>query len=323
MDIFRLARLSLPLLRAFESVARHLSFTRAAAEIGRSQATLSVQVRELERQLDVRLLDRTTRRVGLTDAGVALAKGLQQGFEAIDAGLAAARDLSGRRRGRIVVACVPSLCGVRLPEMLAGYGRRGNDARIDIDELTYVEMVEAIIRGKVDFGIGPCAEVPPPDIAFTMPVDDPLCVVMSAKYGGRKYESAPLSMLGSLSLILLKTSLPFQNELKEATKSRGITLNSPTKVGHVQTAIGLVRAGVGAAIVPRLALPDLLDPDLVVLSITDPVLTRKVGILTFRGRRLSANAAKLIRYLSGRLQGAIPAVQQSSSVLKPGKISGS
>ena len=185
--------------------------------------------------------------------------------------------------------------------MLAGYRQRDRTTRIDIEELNYIEMVEAITRGRVDFGIGPCADTPPPDIAFTIPVDDPLCVVLSTKFGGRRIETAPLSLLASLSLILLRGSPPLHNDLKEATQARGIRLNSQTKVGHVQTAIGLVRAGVGAAIVPKLALPSIVDPDLIALPITDPVLTRKVGVLPFRGRPLQPAATKLARYVSGAL----------------------
>jgi len=100
---------------------------------------------------------------------------------------------------------------------------------------------------------------------------------------------------------LLRGSPPLHNDLKEATQARGIRLNSQTKVGHVQTAIGLVRAGVGAAIVPKLALPSIVDPDLIALPITEPVLTRKVGVLTFRGRQLQPAATKLARYVSGAL----------------------
>src|ERR1700722_10152905 len=85
MGTVKLERISLTRLRAFDAVARHLSFNRAAAGLGRSQATISVQVRELERELEVQLLDRTTRRVALTEAGEALARGLEKGFEVIAA----------------------------------------------------------------------------------------------------------------------------------------------------------------------------------------------------------------------------------------------
>ncbi|MDB5576314.1 MAG: LysR family transcriptional regulator [Bradyrhizobium sp.] len=301
MDTFKLARISLTLLRAFDATARHLSFSRAAGELGRSQATLSVQVRELERQLDVRLLDRTTRRVALTAAGEALSQGLKEGFEAIASGLMAAREFADSRRGRVTVACVPSLSGVRLPSILAGYRRRDTVTQIEIQELTYVESVEAIIAGRVDFGIGPCTDPPPASITFSPVVDDPLCILLPASHEGELGTTAPLSMLISLPLIFLSRSAPLNRSLKEVAESQGITLNAQTKVRHVHTAIGMVRAGVGAAIVPRLALPDVVDPDLIALPINESPLTRKIGILTFRGRRLQPAAAKLARFVSSAL----------------------
>ncbi|MEZ5628912.1 MAG: LysR family transcriptional regulator, partial [Rhodocyclaceae bacterium] len=65
----------LPALAAFECVARHASFSRAAEELGVSASALSQSVRSLERRLDVRLLARTTRRVGLTEEGAAMLDG--------------------------------------------------------------------------------------------------------------------------------------------------------------------------------------------------------------------------------------------------------
>ncbi len=256
MGTVKLAQISLTRLRAFEAVARNLSFNRAAAGLGRSQATVSVQVRELERQLDVQLLDRTTRRVALTEAGEALADGLQKGFEVIAASLTAAREFAYPCQGRVVIACVPSLSGVRFPMIIAGYRKRDPVIPIDIEELTYVEMVDAIQHGRVDFGIGPCAEPPPEGIAFSAAVDDPLCILLSSNYPLKHEGAVPLSLLTSLPLIFLSRSAPLNKSLKEVAEAQGIKLSAKTKVRHVHTAIGMVRAGVGAAIVPRLALPD-------------------------------------------------------------------
>jgi DNA-binding transcriptional LysR family regulator len=72
-------------------------------------------------------------------------------------------------------------------------------------------------------------------------------------------------------------------------------------VRHVQTAIAMARAGVGAAIVPRLALTDSLGPDILALPVVEPALTRKVGIMVQRGRRLSPASAKLARFISSAL----------------------
>ncbi len=81
--------LSLDLLRVFESAARHLSFTAAAVELGTTQPAVSQQIQRLEKQLATRLFDRVYRGIELTDAGRLLFLHVQEGLQAISAGLEA------------------------------------------------------------------------------------------------------------------------------------------------------------------------------------------------------------------------------------------
>lgn len=73
----------LPAIAAFARVAHHASFTRAAQELGVSPSALSQSMRTLEKRLGVRLLDRTTRRVGVTELGQQFLRGAQPGLEAL------------------------------------------------------------------------------------------------------------------------------------------------------------------------------------------------------------------------------------------------
>ena len=125
-----MAEINLKLLRAFEAVARNRSFTAAAGELHRSQATISSQVSVLEQQLGVPLVERTSRRVSPTTAGADLAGVLAQAFTLIDEGIATARSHADDRRRRIVVACVPSLSGVLMPGLLAAYRTKDTTTRI-------------------------------------------------------------------------------------------------------------------------------------------------------------------------------------------------
>jgi DNA-binding transcriptional LysR family regulator len=86
-------------LYAFAAVARARSFTRAAGQLGISQSTLSQTIRNLEEQLDVRLLTRSTRSVALTEAGERLMATLGPGFAEMEAALEAIGDLTARPRG--------------------------------------------------------------------------------------------------------------------------------------------------------------------------------------------------------------------------------
>lgn len=81
--------ISLDVLRVFESAARHLSFTAAAAELGSSQPAISQQIKRLEERLATRLFDRVYRGIVLTEAGETLLGPVQEGLAALDAGLEA------------------------------------------------------------------------------------------------------------------------------------------------------------------------------------------------------------------------------------------
>ena len=90
-------------LRAFRLVAEHASFTRAAAVLDVTPSALSQTLLQLEEQLDVRLLQRTTRRVGLTEAGRQLLERIVEPLSEIDAALEQTRQQSGRPAGRLTV----------------------------------------------------------------------------------------------------------------------------------------------------------------------------------------------------------------------------
>jgi DNA-binding transcriptional LysR family regulator len=304
--------LNLKPLRAFDAVARHRSFSRAAAELGRSQATVSLQVRELERQIGSRLLERTSRRVTLTEAGVKLASAVESGFRAIDAGLLAARRHADGRRGRIVLACVPSLSASRLPAMLAEFAEREANTRVDVEELTATEIVVALLDDRVDLGLGPCADLLPPEITFTPAVEEPLCAVLApdSEFTGRT--GMRLEALAKLPLVTLSGSILLQRTLEQVARARGLRLTSAAEVRHVGTAIAMARAGLGAAIVPRLALPDAVESDLLLLPIIDPPATRRVGLISRRDRPMNASLGRLARHIRSALSRSLRRVRFSN-----------
>ncbi|NUO77054.1 MAG: LysR family transcriptional regulator [Lysobacter sp.] len=140
----------LPAVIAFARVARLGSFTRAAAELDVSPSALSQTVRGLEERLGVRLLNRTTRRVGLTEHGARFLAQVTPGLEQIDAAfddLDAVRDRpTGRLRinaGRIAVR---TLIAPRLPQFLARYP----DVQV---EVFADDTLADLVAGGFDAGI--------------------------------------------------------------------------------------------------------------------------------------------------------------------------
>ena len=292
---------NLKLLRTFDAVARHGSFTRAAAELGRTQSTVSNQLRELEQQLGAPLLDRTSRRIKLTKAGRALVVPLSEGLRLILEGLAAVKGVADERQSRVLIACVPSLSVVLLPRVLSTYQTRDKATRIDVSEITSGEIIAAMGDDALDFGVGPCSSPLPAGVSFTPAVEEPLIVLLRRADAAGLSHSISFVVLATLPLVTLSGSVLLQRQLHEAADRHGIQLHSRTEVRHVHTAIGMARAGIGAAIVPRLALPEVLDTDIVALPLMDPPLVRKVGIIARQGVTLRPEAGRLARYIRSAL----------------------
>ncbi len=154
---FTMAAYPLPAVVAFACVARHGNFTRAAAELGVSTSALSQSVRALEGQLGVRLLARTTRRVGLTEHGERFLQRVAPGLQQIDAAFADLDFLRDRPAGtlRINLAAVAAeqLVCPYLPEFLARYPEVTVELFVD-------RRLADIVEGHFDAGIrlGECLQ---------------------------------------------------------------------------------------------------------------------------------------------------------------------
>ena len=104
-------------LRYFLAVAEELHFGRAAARLHMAQPPLSQQIRQLEEELGVRLLDRNTRRVELTDAGAAYLERVRAVLAEVDQAGEEARRVAAGLQGRLVVGCVGSATYSLLPAL--------------------------------------------------------------------------------------------------------------------------------------------------------------------------------------------------------------
>src|SRR3954451_8832100 len=125
-------RAKLDTLLTFLAVARERSFTRAAAQLGVSQSTLSHTIRDLEERLGVRLLTRTTRSVSPTEAGERLLRNIGPRFDEIEAELAAITELREKPAGTIRVTATEYAADAILLPKLAKLVREYPDINVEI-----------------------------------------------------------------------------------------------------------------------------------------------------------------------------------------------
>ncbi|MGI4798545.1 MAG: LysR substrate-binding domain-containing protein [Janthinobacterium lividum] len=298
---------NLNLLQAFIEVAELGSFRRAADAIGRTQSAVSMQIGQLEAQLGIKLFARTTRRVRLTTEGEQLLEHVRSAMTDLTAGLRQASGLGGPHRGRVTIACAPSVAGSRLPAVMAEFQRAFPQASAQLRELALAGIVDSVRMQDVDFGIGPLPGALN-GLTFDPVASDPICALfptgsltVQEHDGGR--HGVSLASLEGKTVVLMGGLRP---TIDNACREHGVTLSVRYEAQQVLTVLGLVRAGLGVAVVPGIAVPKEVGRDLCLLPIVAPDLVRQIGIITQLGRRPTPLALELIRLLRKHLVGFGP-----------------
>ena len=138
-------RLDLGALDSFAAIARHRNFRRAAIERGVSASTLSQQLRDLEARLGVRLLNRTTRSVALTDAGAALLARLQPALAEITDAVAEARSAQSEPQGALRINAPEPAVELVLAPMIADFLAACPAVRLEI--VSETGLIDIVAEG--------------------------------------------------------------------------------------------------------------------------------------------------------------------------------
>jgi DNA-binding transcriptional LysR family regulator len=164
-------------LRYYVAVAEELHFSRAATRLNLAQSALSSQVRALEREVGGPLLVRSTRRVELTPAGERLLRDAREVLAAADGALERARALARGETGSLVIGSMGPAGGGLLAPLLARFSSRHPRMRVEIRNLDFSDIVEAVRERQVDlaFIYMPLAE---PDLEFIPLMTEPRVVVL-------------------------------------------------------------------------------------------------------------------------------------------------
>ena len=170
-------------VETFLSVARHRSFTRAAAALGVTPSAVSQAVRALEARIGAPLLARTTRSVGLTEAGKRFLERARPAFDELAAASEAARDLAQRPAGLLRLAVPRAVVPLILEPVIASFSQAYPEIELEI--AASEEMVD-LVAGGFDAGIRLGQFIAPDMVAVRLTPPFPFLVVGSPDYLGRR-----------------------------------------------------------------------------------------------------------------------------------------
>ncbi|WP_027818240.1 LysR family transcriptional regulator [Paraburkholderia bannensis] len=290
-------------LRVFIEVARLQSFSRAGDEIGLTQSAVSRCVRELEAEMGVKLVDRTTRDVQLTDVGANLIATIPRLLGDLDDALREIREIGEQRRGRVVVAASPTVACRLMPEVVAACGRQFPYVTLGLRDDVQSDVIRKVRSGEVDFGvvIGPFTGAAAEDLETELLATDSFCVVVRGDHVLAGHDEVPWKALDGERLVMLDHASGSRPLIDAVMHEQGVNARVVQELGHPATVFGLVEAGVGVSVLPWLALPVPAGSSLLARSLV-PRAERTVELVRRRDRSLSPAAEAvwtLIRELGG------------------------
>lgn len=283
-------------LKAFATVAELGSFVRTAETLNLSQPALSRRIQKLEESLGATLLERSTRHVRLTMVGRDFLPKVRRLLDEFETSVLAIRDVGARSSGLISVAAVPTAVFYFLPLAISRFSAAYPRIRIRILDIGANEGLEAVARGEADFGIN-FIGASHADIDFKSLAEDPFVLACRHDHplAGRKRVS--WADLKSQRVITVGRNSGNRALIDNALAQHGVQLSWTYEVSHLSGSLGLVEAGLGIAVLPRLATPGPGHPIIRTIRLTDPEVSRTIGIVRRRGASLSPSANQLLNLL--------------------------
>lgn len=294
-----LAAMELRLLRSFLAAAGDGNISKAAARLNVTQPALSRQIKSLEDELGVALLERSAHSFSLTPAGELLQR---EGATLLERADLLTRRVRAAAQAQVVrVGYSPSLTAGILAPAVAAFTQLHPRARVDLSDLSSLEMVEGLQKGTLDVIV----TVPPnrdlPDIAWTTVQQQAWCVAVPRQHPLAKRQTLTPADLDNERLVVYnQREYPdYWEGLSAWFKSQGINARIASECDGVTSLISAVEAGLGlAVVVERIA---CLVPERIVLK---PVEPQPPPVCIAAGTAARRTGDKVLGVFVGELQRA-------------------
>lgn len=290
-------------LRYFRTIAALGHMTRAAQVLGVTQPALSAAVKKLEAEVGAPLLDRTGRGVALTEAGRVFLERVEVSLRQADAAVEAVRQLVGLEQGSIRVGGGATAITSLLPPVVSAVRRKFPGLKFFVREAGSAAVAAAVLSRELDLGIvtlPPKAKwgVPGAEDLLAAPlVDDELRLIVPPGGAWRPKKAGEFRWkeLVGAPFVAFEGGTAVRSIIDQAAGDAGVSLDVVMELRSIESIKQMVAAGIGVALVSRLA----LDPG-DGLACRDSRLTRVLAVVRRRDRVPSPAVAEFERTLRER-----------------------
>ncbi len=281
----------------FLEIARQRSFTRAAGRLHMAQPALSQQMKNLEAELGAALFIRGRKEIQLTAAGKAFLPRAEGLLAQAEAAKTVVSDVAQLRGGKLTIAAIPSVSACLLPEVVRSFHRLHEQVALQLIEDSSERVADCVESGLADIGF---LQLPVSKSAFKTQtlITEPFVLLVGKSHALARQQSVSLRQLSAEAFIFYKGRA--RDTALESCRKAGFEPRIVCESGELGTVRALVAAGLGLAIVPRLAAENL-PSTIRTVSIREPKMQRQIAAVWQKGTVLSPAAATLLHLTTSLL----------------------
>lgn len=288
-------------LQVFYTVAKLLSFTKAAETLHMTQPAVTFQVRQLEEHFNTRLFDRTHNRVTLTEAGRKSYEYAEDIFELYAEMENSVKELTGEVSGALTLGASTTIAEYMLPSLFSGFTKKFPDIQLRLKVSNTEGIVSMIENSMIDLGIveGPVTNK---NLIVEMCRVDNLVVIVPPEHELTSRDSISMDELMHYSFICREEGSGTRDVIMDHMTKMGLdknNLNICLELGSPESIKGAVEAGMGVAIVSSATIEKELKLNILSKLDLDPALERSFSFVRQRQKfRLHAMEG-LLEYARG------------------------
>ncbi|MCQ6278595.1 LysR family transcriptional regulator [Bacillus sp. EB600] len=282
-------------LKYFVEVAKQKNFTKASQILLVSQPSISKMIKSLEDELKVTLLDRSERKIELTDAGVIVYEQALKILQSVEGVYASVNELIHVKKGTVKLGLMPTTGVLLFPNILAGFKKEYPQIDIQMVEYNGKQLKLKVEEGDIDLGITvrPVAS----DFESIPLLSEELVVLVDSEHELVERESVRLSDLKDESFILLTEDYALHDVVQQACMQSGFEPTVAYKSSLWDLIGEMVTTKLGISLIPRSMVSRFNNRNVHAISISDPRIEWELVLIYKKSKYLSFAARAFIEYI--------------------------
>ena len=284
-------------LQYFVKVARKQHVTRAAEELHVAQSAVSRQIHQLEEELGLKLFEQKGRNLQLTPVGKLFLHRVEELLTDLERAIREIKEFLDPELGEIRIGFPHTLGISLLPSVVADFRRDHPNVKFKLKQGTFSSLIRDVVSGEIDMAfISPFPDKHDQVVGQVLLTEE-LYAVLPANHVLAEYQSIRLEQLKDEPFVMFSDNYSLRSIVWEACRKAGFTPIVGFEGEETDTIRGLVAAGMGVSLLPDMALMETGPLMPVKVRVSEPHVTRTIGLIRRVGHRLPLVAEMFQEFL--------------------------